>query len=71
MSAGLALVLGGAIGNLIDRLNYGYVTDFVQVWFGDWAYPSFNVADVGITVGAGLLIIDALFFSGREEQGKS
>lgn len=71
LSAGLALVLGGAIGNLIDRLNYGYVTDFVQVWFGDWAYPSFNVADVGITVGAGLLIIDALFFSGREEQGKS
>ncbi|HSG97713.1 MAG TPA: signal peptidase II [Woeseiaceae bacterium] len=71
LSAGLALVLGGAIGNLIDRLNYGYVTDFVPVWFGDWAYPSFNVADVGITVGAGLLIIDALFFSGREEQGKS
>ena len=68
LSAGLALVLGGAIGNLIDRAQYGYVTDFIQVWFGDWAYPSFNVADVGITVGAAFLIIDALFFSGREEK---
>ena len=67
LSAGLALVLGGAIGNLIDRVNYGYVTDFIQVWFGNWAYPSFNVADVGISVGAALLIIDALFFSGREQ----
>ena len=70
LSAGLALVLGGAIGNLIDRVNYGYVTDFIQVWFGDWAYPSFNIADVGISIGAALLIIDALFFSGREEAQK-
>ena len=71
LSAGLALVLGGAIGNLIDRAQYGYVTDFIKVWFGDWAYPSFNVADVGITVGAAFLIIDALFFSGREEKKSS
>ena len=67
LSAGLALVLGGAIGNLIDRIAFGYVTDFIQVWFGDWAFPSFNVADAGISVGAAFLIIDALFFSGREE----
>jgi signal peptidase II len=67
LAAGLALVLGGAVGNLIDRFSYGYVTDFIQVWFGNWAYPSFNVADMGITMGAALLIIDALFFSGREE----
>jgi len=66
LSAGLALVLGGAIGNLIDRIAQGYVTDFIQVWFGSWAFPSFNVADAGISVGAALLIIDALFFSGRE-----
>lgn len=71
LSAGLALVLGGAIGNLIDRFTLGYVTDFIQVWFGDWAFPSFNVADAGITVGAALLIIDALFFSGREEQAEA
>ena len=68
LSAGLALVLGGAIGNLIDRVMYGEVTDFIQVLFGTWAFPSFNVADAGITVGAALLIIDALFFSGREQE---
>jgi len=68
LSAGLALVLGGAIGNLIDRILLGHVTDFIQVWFGSWAFPSFNVADAGISIGAVLLIIDALFFSGREER---
>lgn len=68
LSAGLALVLGGAIGNLIDRILLGHVTDFIQVWFGSWAFPSFNIADAGISVGAALLIIDALFFSGREER---
>ena len=66
LAAGLALVLGGAVGNLIDRILLGYVTDFIQVWFGSWAFPSFNVADAGISVGAALLIIDSLFFSGRE-----
>lgn len=66
LSIGLALVLGGAVGNLIDRIRLGHVTDFIQVWFGNWAFPSFNVADAGISVGAALLIIDALFFSGRE-----
>ena len=66
--AGLSLVLGGAVGNLIDRARLGYVTDFIQVWFGNWAFPSFNVADSAITVGAALLIIDALFLSGRAEQ---
>jgi signal peptidase II len=73
LAAGLALVLGGAIGNLIDRARLGFVTDFIQVWFGDWAFPSFNVADSAITVGAAFLIIDALFLSGRtkkEEAGK-
>lgn len=60
---GLGLVLGGAVGNLIDRARLGYVTDFIQVWFGSWAFPSFNVADAAISVGAALLIIDALFLS--------
>ena len=63
LAASLALVLGGAVGNLIDRLMYGHVTDFIQVWFGSWAFPSFNIADAGISVGAALLIIDALFFA--------
>lgn len=71
LSAGLALVWGGAVGNLIDRVVLGHVTDFFQVWFGNWAFPSFNVADAGITVGAALLIIDALFFSGRDERAAS
>lgn len=71
LSAGLALVLGGAIGNLIDRVLLGHVTDFIQVMFGSWAFPSFNVADAGISVGAALLIIDALFFSGRQERAAS
>mgnify|MGYP001813734110 FL=1 len=70
LAAGLALVLGGAVGNLIDRIMLGYVTDFIQVWFGNWAFPSFNIADAGLTVGAALLIIDALFFSGSEEEPK-
>ena len=68
LGAGLALVLGGAIGNLIDRILLGHVTDFLQVLFGSWAFPSFNVADAGISVGAALLIIDAIFFSGKEER---
>lgn len=67
LMAGLSLVLGGAVGNLIDRARFGYVTDFIQVWFGNWAFPSFNVADSAISVGAALLIIDALFLSGKEK----
>lgn len=68
LSAGLALVLGGAVGNLVDRIRLGYVTDFFQVLIGGWPFPSFNVADAAITVGAAFLIIDALFFSGRQSQ---
>jgi len=67
LAAGLTLVLGGALGNLVDRVRLGYVTDFIQVWFGSWAFPSFNVADSAITVGAALLIIDSLFLSSKEK----
>jgi signal peptidase II len=56
----LALILGGAVGNVIDRLLHGYVVDFVQVHYGSAAFPAFNVADSAITVGAGLLILDEL-----------
>jgi signal peptidase II len=65
LSSGLALVLGGAIGNVVDRIRFGYVVDFIQVLIAGWPFPSFNVADSAITVGAVLLIIDALFISGR------
>lgn len=56
----LALVVGGAIGNLIDRLRYGHVVDFIQVYRGDWAFPTFNVADSAISVGAVLLVLGSL-----------
>jgi signal peptidase II len=56
----LALILGGALGNVIDRLLHGYVVDFIQVHYGGWYFPSFNVADSAISVGAVLLIIDEL-----------
>jgi signal peptidase II len=59
-SLSLALILGGAIGNVIDRLLHGYVVDFIQVHYGGAYFPSFNVADSAITVGAGLLILDEL-----------
>lgn len=56
----LSLVIGGALGNLIDRLHASQVTDFIQVYYHDWYYPTFNVADCGITVGAVLLILFGL-----------
>ena len=56
----LALILGGAVGNVIDRVLHGYVVDFIQVHSHGWYFPSFNVADSAITVGAVLLIIDEL-----------
>lgn len=58
--AGLALVLGGAIGNLIDRARLGYVLDFVDVYSGNWHFWAFNVADAAITIGAILVILDLL-----------
>lgn len=57
----LALVIGGALGNMIDRLHSSQVTDFVQVYFRTWSYPVFNVADCAITVGAVLLVAFGLF----------
>jgi signal peptidase II len=59
-SFALACILGGAIGNVVDRLLYGYVVDFVQVHWRGWYFPAFNVADSAITVGAACLILDEL-----------
>lgn len=59
-SFALACVLGGAIGNVVDRLLHGYVVDFVQVHWRGWYFPAFNVADSAITVGAACLILDEL-----------
>jgi len=59
--AGLSLLIGGAAGNLTDRIFHGAVTDFFEVWFGSYRYPAFNVADSAITIGAILVLLDVLF----------
>ena len=58
--AALSCILGGAVGNVIDRLLHGYVVDFLDFYWGRWHFPAFNVADAAITVGAALLILDEL-----------
>lgn len=59
LSLALVLIIGGAIGNLIDRLMYGYVVDFLHVFYQDWHFPVFNIADCAITLGAFFLIWDS------------
>jgi len=65
----LALVLGGAIGNVIDRLRLGYVVDFVHVYWRELQWPDFNTADSAITIGVAMLIIDILRTSETEPAG--
>jgi len=60
LAFGLMLVLGGALGNLTDRLFHGYVIDFVDVYYRTWHWPAFNFADSAITIGAVMLMLDAL-----------
>ncbi len=64
----LALVLGGAVGNVVDRLRLGYVVDFVHVYWREYQWPDFNVADSAITVGVALLVIDILTSPETEPQ---
>ncbi|HJV85451.1 MAG TPA: signal peptidase II [Noviherbaspirillum sp.] len=56
----LAMILGGAVGNLIDRIVYGHVIDFLDFYVGTWHWPAFNVADMAIVGGAGLFVLDEL-----------
>lgn len=65
LAAALALILAGALGNVIDRLRLGYVVDFLQVHWQQHYFPAFNVADSAITIGAGCLLLDALLASRR------
>jgi signal peptidase II len=60
VATGFALIFGGAVGNLVDRLRYGEVVDFLDVFLGNNHWPAFNVADVAICVGAGLILLDEL-----------
>jgi signal peptidase II len=66
----LALLLAGIVGNVTDRIRLGFVVDFIDVQFGSWHYPTFNVADMSIVIGAGLLIID-MFLSKRKQQAET
>ncbi len=62
----LVLILGGAAGNVIDRIVYGHVIDFIDVFYGSWHWPTFNVADSAIFIGAFLLLLDV--FRGSHEK---
>ncbi|MCW8889959.1 MAG: signal peptidase II [Sedimenticola sp.] len=61
LALSLSLVIGGAVGNLIDRLVFGHVIDFLDFFYGTYHWPAFNVADIAISVGVILLFVDALF----------
>ncbi len=69
LPAGLALVMGGALGNVVDRLLHGHVVDFLHFHWEGWYFPAFNLADTAITIGAGLLILDALL-EGRRSRAQ-
>jgi len=69
-SAGIALLLGGATGNVTDRILHGGVTDFLEVWIGNYRWPAFNVADSAITIGAILLLLDLLFPPAKTVEAK-
>lgn len=64
----LALILGGAIGNVMDRVHFHYVIDFIQVHWKDAYFPTFNVADIAISIGAFVLILDSFFGSGKQQK---
>ncbi|MFI3122876.1 MAG: signal peptidase II, partial [Methylococcales bacterium] len=65
LAVALSLILGGAMGNLIDRLAYGYVIDFLDVYYGTYHWPAFNIADSAITIGVTLMLVDS--FKTKEE----
>ncbi len=67
LSCAFALVLGGAVGNVIDRIIYGHVIDFIDVYYQHWHWPTFNIADSAISIGVTLLLIDAVFFSHKTD----
>ena len=71
IACGLALIIGGALGNMIDRLRLGHVIDFIYAHWGAHYFPAFNVADSAITVGAGLLLLDAWLEARRGHRGSN
>lgn len=69
MALALALILGGAIGNLWDRITLGYVVDFIQVYYREWAFPAFNIADSAISVGAVVLVLQGICGDPKPDPG--
>lgn len=63
-----ALIIGGALGNLFDRLYHGFVVDFFDFFIGDWHYPTFNVADCAICIGAVMVVLEGFIFSRNEKK---
>ncbi|MBC7900822.1 MAG: signal peptidase II [Saprospiraceae bacterium] len=66
----LALLLAGIVGNVTDRMRLGFVIDYIDVQFGAWHYPTFNVADMAIVIGAGLMILDMFLTKKQTDQGQ-
>jgi signal peptidase II len=60
LAVALAVLLAGALGNLIDRVLFGYVVDFISVYYADWRFATFNIADAAISIGAALLVLDIM-----------
>ncbi len=71
LALGIALVLGGAIGNLVDRVLYGYVVDFLLFHYKDWSFPAFNIADSAITCGVVLILFDGVVLERRRERSST
>jgi len=71
VAAGLAMVMGGALGNVVDRLNHGFVVDFIKLHYDGYVFPAFNLADSAITVGAALLILDSLIEYGKSSDRRA
>jgi signal peptidase II len=69
LAVGLSLVLGGALGNVFDRVMHGYVVDFIYFHWGPHYFPAFNIADTAISIGAGCLLLDAFRESGQKKKG--
>ncbi len=69
LAAAIGAVIGGALGNVIDRLRFGWVTDFLDFHIKDWHYPAFNVADSAIVLGIAFIVLDGLFFERKRKAG--
>ena len=68
LGVAVSIILGGAVGNLIDRVANGQVTDFIQLYYGTWSFAIFNLADAAITIGVAMILFDNLLGDGRSRQ---